>query len=74
MKPWIYRVTFVFALAMVAGCASTKVTQQTPMVNEAIARPNRIWVYDFVATPGDIPADSSIGSEVGATSTPLTPE
>ena len=61
-----------FALALVAGCASTKVTQQTPMVKEAIARPNQIWVYDFIADPANIPADSGIRSEVGAPSKPPT--
>jgi hypothetical protein len=44
------------------------------MVNEAIARPNRIWVYDFVASPSDIPADSSIGGKVSAPRKPQTAE
>jgi hypothetical protein len=66
-------VPYLFALA-IAGCASTNVTQQTPMVNEAIARPNQIWVYDFVAAPSDVPSDSSIGSEISAPSTPPTAE
>lgn len=64
----------LLALVVVAGCASTNVTQQTPMVKEAIARPNRIWVYNFAATPADVPADSSIRSEVSAPPTPLTAE
>jgi hypothetical protein len=59
---------------VVAGCASTNVTQQTPMVNQGMARPNRIWVYNFVANPADMPADSSIGGSVGAPSTPPTQE
>ena len=64
----------LLALVVVAGCASTKVTQQTPMVNKGMARPNRIWVYNFVANPADMPANSSIGDEVGASSTPPTAE
>ncbi|HEX3501540.1 MAG TPA: DUF4410 domain-containing protein [Stellaceae bacterium] len=44
------------------------------MVDEAIARPNRIWVYDFVATLGDVPADASIGTAVGTPSKPPTAE
>jgi hypothetical protein len=59
-------VLFFFVLAVVAGCASTNVTQQTPMVKQAIARPNQIWVYDFVAAPADVPADSSLAGEVSA--------
>jgi hypothetical protein len=62
----------VFALVFVAGCASTNVTQQTPMVNQGMPRPNRIWVYNFVADPADMPADASITGEVGAPSTPPT--
>jgi len=64
----------ILALVVVAGCASTKVTEQTPMVKETIARPNRIWVYDFVAAPADVPANSSIAGEVSAPSAPLTAE
>ena len=56
----------LFALIVVAGCASTNVTQQTPMSNPGLARPNRIWVYNFVANPADMPANSSIGGQVGA--------
>jgi Domain of unknown function (DUF4410) len=67
-----YAALFSFALAVLAGCASTKVTQQTPMVNEAIARPNQIWVYDFVASPADVPADSPLSSQVSAPSKPQT--
>jgi hypothetical protein len=44
------------------------------MVQPGLARPDHIWVYNFVADPGDMPADSSIRSEVGAPSTPPTAE
>jgi Domain of unknown function (DUF4410) len=72
MKSCSRIVRYLFALVVVVGCASTNVTKQTPMVKEAIARPNRIWVYDFVAAPADLPADSSIRGEVGAPRTPPT--
>src|SRR5882757_3336809 len=62
------------ALVVAAGCASTNVTQQTPMSNPGLARPNQIWVYDFVAAPSDMPADSSLAGQVGAPSTPPTPD
>src|SRR5260221_14501857 len=74
MKSRSCRAAFLFALAVVTGCASTDVTQQTPMVNEAITRPNRIWVYDFVASSSGIPADSSIGGKVSAPPKPQTAE
>src|SRR5208282_1019692 len=57
---------------VVAACASTNVTQQTPMSSPGLARPNQIWVYDFVANFSDMPSDSSIGGEVGAPSTAST--
>src|ERR1700680_1159890 len=67
-------VSLFFALAVLAGCASTKVTQQTPMTSPGLARPNQIWVYDFIADPAQIPANSSIASDLSAPSTPPTAE
>ena len=64
----------IFAFALLAGCASTNVTQQTPVVSPGLARPNRIWIYNFVADPAEMPADASIKGDVGAPSTPPTPE
>jgi hypothetical protein len=61
-----------FALAVLAGCASTQVTRQTPMVGPELARPKQIWVYDFIADPAKIPADSSIRAALSAPSTPPT--
>ena len=74
MKPYVTAIGLLFGLAMIAGCASTKVTQQTPMVAGTLPRPNQIWVYDFVAAPSDMPSDSSIAGQVSAPSTPPTPE
>src|SRR5712671_7418405 len=62
----------LFAVAVVAGCASTNVTQQTPMTAPGLARPNQIWVYDFVAAPADMPADSSLAGQVGVPTKPPT--
>jgi Domain of unknown function (DUF4410) len=61
-------------LAVLAGCASTKVTQQTPMVSPGLQRPKQIYVYDFIADPAQIPPDSSISAGVSAPSTPPTAE
>jgi hypothetical protein len=65
---------FFFALILITGCASTKVTEQTPLVGETIARPNRIWVYNFAATAADVPADSSVRGNISAPSVPPTTE
>lgn len=62
----------LFTLVLLSGCASTQVTQQTPMVAQGLPRPNTIWVYNFVANPADMPANSSIAGEVGSPSTPPT--
>ncbi len=59
---------------MLVGCASTKVTQQTPPADVALARPNMIWVYDFGASPSDVPADSSLNGQLDAPSTPPSPQ
>src|SRR5580692_4254925 len=74
MKSYANAIGIFFWVAMLAGCASTNVTQQTPMTAPELARPNQIWVYDFVAAPSDMPADSSLAGQVGAPSTPPTPE
>ena len=74
MKFYSKVIGLLFGLAMLAGCASTQVTQQTPLTAPGLARPNQIWVYDFVAASSDMPADSSLAGQVGAPSTPPTPE
>src|SRR5215472_11797021 len=63
-----------FALSVIAGCASTQVTEQTAMVNDTIPRPNQIWVYNFVADPGAVPVDSSIKGVVSRPTTAPTAE
>jgi len=60
----------IFALVVIAGCASTKVTEQSSPTTLKLARPNHIWVYDFVATPSDVPTDS----DVAVADEPQTPE
>jgi len=66
--------TVLIACAMLVGCASTTVTRRTPMIARGLARPNQIWVYDFVATFSDMPTSSSLAGRVGAPNTPPTPE
>ena len=67
------RILFCFlALILVAGCATTTVTQQTPMANQVLPRPNRIWVYNFVADPADMPTNSSIRNAISESRTPQT--
>ncbi len=70
MKSHARIVLCLLALMAIAGCASTKVTERQQLATEKIARPNQIWVYDFVATPADMPG----GADVAANSTPQTAE
>jgi hypothetical protein len=77
MQSRSHTVVLLFFCLVVAACASTKVTQQTPVApagQEAVARPGQIWVYDFIATPADVPANSAIGGSVGAARMPPTAE
>jgi len=61
-------------MSVIVGCASTQVTHSTPAPTAAVARPNQIWVYNFAATPADMPSDSSIGGQLSAPSAPPTAE
>lgn len=51
----------VFVILVMAGCASTEVTDNHQFLTEKrLPRPSSIWVYDFVASPADLPPDSFI--------------
>ncbi len=51
------------ALLIFVGCAKTKVTNREQIVSGQLPRPANIWVYDFAATPTDVPADSAIAGQ-----------
>jgi len=63
---------YVFALVLVAGCASTEVISRQPYAGGKIPRPDRIIVHDFAATPADIPAGSAVAGQYAEHSTPQT--
>jgi len=67
-------VLYLIALLVIAGCASTKVTGRDELVTNQIPRPNTIWVYDFAATPGDVPGESVLAGQNLEHSTPQTSE
>lgn len=48
-----------FGLALVAGCASTDVAERQSYEGE-LTKPTRVVIYDFSATPQDVPADSAL--------------
>jgi hypothetical protein len=65
-------ILFLFALLVIAGCASTKITSQNELAAGQIPRPNTIWVYDFAATPQDVPDESALAGQNLEHSTPQT--
>ena len=67
-------VACLLAALFATGCASTKVTSSEQLVTGPLPRPGNICVYDFVATPADLPADSTLAGENDVDTTPQTPE
>ncbi len=66
---------WLLALLVLAGCASSDVTARRSNVgDEQIARPSRIIVHSFAATPGDVPADAAIAGLYDRRKTPQTAE
>jgi hypothetical protein len=75
MKPVGIAFPLAFVLLIASGCASTKVTErESKLGDEKLPRPERIIVYDFIASPADVPAESSIAGQYVQHSTPQTPE
>jgi len=64
----------LFVAVVIAGCASTKVTDRQILVTGRIPRPEHILVYNFVATPADVPADSALADQSAVSQTPQTAE
>jgi len=74
MKDRSSLVVCLLALITVAGCASTKVSNRQQLVTGPLPRPANVWVYDFAATPSDVPADSALAGQYSADATSQTPE
>lgn len=69
----IIGVVFV-ALCLTAGCAQTKISDRQTLVAGYLPRPATIWVYDFAATPADIPAESALAGQFSQYDSPQTQE
>ncbi|UZR27739.1 DUF4410 domain-containing protein [Methylococcus mesophilus] len=65
----------IFALITLAGCSSTHVNSRQAYTGTAkVARPDRIIVYDFGATPSDIPRESPLASQATGDGQQQTPQ
>src|SRR5262249_1494750 len=69
MRRWGFTMTsavrvasWVFAVVVVAGCATTELTDRQYYSGERLPRPGRIIVYDFAATRADLPNWSQAAS------------
>jgi hypothetical protein len=51
------------ALLAIVGCAKTKITDREQIVTGKLPRPATLWVYDFAATPADLPIHTSLDKE-----------
>ncbi len=70
---WVCLGLGLIAMVVATGCASTQVTSN-PVATGHLPRPGRIWVYDFVATPAELPADSALLAQVAPGETRQTAE
>lgn len=75
LLPTVSRMALVaFGVAALAGCASTKITSQNPLLIGKLPRPGQILVYNFVATAAEVPADSTMARTFTFDNAEKTPE
>ena len=65
---------YMLVLLVIAGCASTKVTSRDEAAVGKLPRPNTIWVYDFAATPDEVPEESALAGQHSEHNPPQTAE
>ena len=58
----------LLAMMVASGCATSKIETEH-LVEGGLPRPNQILVYDFAATPDEVPADSFITREFSVDTT-----
>jgi hypothetical protein len=74
MKSYSRIILCLFALVLIAGCASTEITERQEYKGGKIPRPGHIWVYDFAATSAEVPAGSALAGQPVEHATPQTAE
>jgi hypothetical protein len=70
MKPLRRAAAWLLALVVVAGCASTEVTERQRYQGAKLARPDRIIVHDFTANPADVRPESAFAGKMAGAPTP----
>ena len=70
MKSITRSVFCVLTLAVAAGCASTNIVGREEYTGGKIPRPAHIWVYDFAATPAEVPTESALSASIPNTPRP----
>ncbi len=59
---------------LTVGCASTEVVSHEQLVSGPLPKPHHIWVYDFAATPGEVPRGSGFSDPRYAPAQPESSE
>jgi hypothetical protein len=67
-------VSCLFGLVLLTGCASTEVTERQEYKGGKLPRPHHIWVYDFAATPAEVPSGSALAGQPVEHPVSQTPE
>jgi hypothetical protein len=74
-KKSIFNLCLVGLVArLLAGNASADITNRVILVTGTIPQPGQIWVYDFAATPAEVPAESALAGQPDLDPTPQTPD
>lgn len=74
MRGTARRVAWIGLVLALPACASTKVSDREVVESGRLARPDHIWVYDFAASPAEVPADSSLAGHYDPQSQPSAEE
>jgi hypothetical protein len=62
----------LLAMALIAACASTQISDRHAYEGGKLPRPEHIWVYDFAATRADVPTESALAAHDLDHDTPQT--
>ena len=68
MKSFNRIIPCLLVLVVIAGCAKTKLTDREIYAYTQIPRPERIWVYDFAASPDGLTAYSALAEQYSQSS------